>query len=61
MSNKFNLRLLNQSLIAKESGYSETYVSLLLRGKRINDKALLLIQAAISKLYGNIHNKSNAA
>jgi hypothetical protein len=54
-------RLLNKSAIARESGYSQTYVSLLLRGKKINKKALTIVQAAIIRLYGNIYDISRVA
>lgn len=59
--NKIEPRLLNKSAIARESGYSRSYVSLLLRGKRTNKKALNTVQKTISKLYGNIYHKSKAA
>ncbi len=51
---EFDLNLINLVPIAKASGFSHTYVRMLISGEKRNPKALWKLRHTIVKLYGSL-------
>jgi predicted transcriptional regulator len=47
---KFNKKLINQSELARQTGYSQPYVNMLLSGARTSKKAIKAIENVIKDL-----------